>query len=100
MPSDERWKELGTLEDAVVAVVGDHYGRYGRSLELSTDLKRDLHGDDFDFLEVLMTLEELLNCSFRPSPEPQPTRLGDLVGLCRSAVGTGPHRPSDKEATL
>lgn len=87
MASTEHWKVLGTIEEAIVTVVGDHYGRYGRSLDPSIDLKHDLEGDDVDYLEVVMTLEELFGCALQPLPQPYPTQLRELIALCRGAVG-------------
>jgi hypothetical protein len=34
------WGRLGTTHGAVVTVIGDHYGLYGRGLPLDTDLGR------------------------------------------------------------
>lgn len=97
MPTLPHWKRLGTVEDAVVAVVGDHYGRYGHALEPTLDLRRDLLGDDLDILEIVMTLEELFAVPLQPLA-PLPTTVADLVALCRPHVEASSPLQPNKES--
>src|SRR5947207_13155335 len=84
--TDSRSTALGNVEEAVVTVIGDQYGLYGRSLDPNTDLKTTLGADDVDYLEIIMTLEELFSCRLQPLPPDPPTRLGDIIALCQQAV--------------
>jgi len=74
-----------SLEDAVVTVIGDHYGLYGRLLDPETRFA-DLRSDEVDYLEVVMTLEELLGCTLLPLPLNRPQTVGAIIEYCRSAV--------------
>lgn len=74
------------MPEAVGTVVGDHYGLYGRSLQLDLDLVNDLGSDDIDKVEVMMTLEELFGCRFGATLDPNAvSTVGDLVSLVEAA---------------
>lgn len=68
-------------------MIGDHYGLYGRLLDPQTSLY-DLGADDVDYLEVIMTLEELLGYSLVPLPVDPPRKVGEIISYCRSAEKT------------
>lgn len=80
------WRRFGSVPDAVAATVGDYYGLYGRFLPLDTDLSADLGSDDFDRLEVIMTLEELFDVRLDPEVRESIRILRDLVTRVEEAL--------------
>jgi acyl carrier protein len=91
------WGRLGTTHGAVVTVIGDHYGLYGRGLPLDTDLVADLGSDEVDKLEVLMTIEELFDVRFDQAARAAVRTVGDVVELVRSALA---QRPSSQDPVM
>lgn len=83
----EDWRQFAeTLEEAVVTIIGDHYGLYGRSLPGATDLFADLGSDAIDALEVIMTLEECFAISLSSDDYRSVSTVGELVDVVRRAV--------------
>lgn len=81
------WRQLGTPADAVLKVIGDHYGVPARSLSRDTHLARDLGADEIDTREVLMTLEELFEVYFDPDPDAvRVETVGDAIDLVLEAL--------------
>lgn len=80
------WRHLGDVRDAVVTIIGDHYGLYGRILPMSTDLVDDLESDFIDKLEVLMTMEELFGVYFTSADRAAVKTVGDVVELTERAL--------------
>ena len=67
--------------DDLVSLVADHFGLYGRLLNIETDLTNDLGADDIDRREVLITIEELFEIRF-PEPEMSTlSRLGSIINV-------------------
>lgn len=80
------WRRFGSVPEAVAATVGDYYGLYGRFLPLDTDLGVDLGSDDFDRLEVIMTVEELFDVRFDAAARNSIRILRDLVARVEDAL--------------
>ena len=83
---DTEWTRLGTIREAVVKVIGDHYGLYGRVLRLDLELERDLGSDRLDKLEILMTLEELFDVYFSPVAAERASTIGDVIVIVEEAL--------------
>jgi acyl carrier protein len=73
------WRRFGSVETAVVTVVGDQFGLYGRALALDAEFT-DLGFDDVDRLEALIALEELFDIPLYDRAA-EVRRVGDLVKL-------------------
>lgn len=81
------WRRLGGVEEAILKVIGDHYGVPARSLSRDTELTRDLGADYIDTREVIMTLEELFDVYFDVAPGAESIRtVGDVIDLVRRGV--------------
>jgi len=80
------WRRFGSVPEAVVTIVGDHYGLYGRILPLETDLSADLGSDDLDRLEVIMTVEELFDVRFDARSWASARTLRDLAAQVEEAL--------------
>ena len=93
------WRQLGSVREAVLKIVGDHYGLYGRVLRDQLALEDDLGSDRLDKLEILMTMEELFGVYFEESVPESVVTIGDLVGAVEvaltkvSTTRNMPHRP-------
>jgi acyl carrier protein len=84
--SEHNWTRFGgTVRDAVLAVIGDHYGIYGQILDETTDLVVDLGSDGIDKLEVLMMMEELFGVRFDRMVGPSVRTIGDVLTLVENA---------------
>jgi acyl carrier protein len=86
MSSGYDWRRFGTVRDAVVTIIGDHYGLYGRILPLDTDLMADLDSDEIDRLEVLMTMEEVFDVRFSRAAQAGVRTVGDVLSLVESTL--------------
>ncbi len=86
MPSSYDWRRFGTVRDAVVTIIGDHYGLYGRILPLDTDLMADLDSDEIDRLEVLMTMEEVFDVRFDQAAQAGVRTVGDVLALVEATL--------------
>jgi acyl carrier protein len=84
---EEFWAHLGTVREAVLKVVGDHYGLYGRVLVDDLELEADLGSDRLDKLEVLMTMEELFDIYFSECVPEAVVTVGDLIHAVEDALG-------------
>lgn len=80
------WRMLGDAREAVVTVIGDHYGLYGRMLPPETTLVEDLGSDDIDKLEVLMTVEELFGLRFDEASRTAIRTVGDVITLVEGSI--------------
>ncbi len=81
------WRQLGVPADAVLKVIGDHYGVPARSLSRDTHLARDLGADAIDAGEVLMTLEELFEVYFDPGlGASRVETVGDAIDLVEKTL--------------
>ncbi|MGH8900544.1 MAG: hypothetical protein ACRDYA_02425 [Egibacteraceae bacterium] len=80
------WKRLGTVREAVMTVIGDFYGLYGRILLPETDLAADLGSDEVDDLELLMTIEELFEIRFDKASRAAVATVGDVIDLVETAL--------------
>jgi acyl carrier protein len=93
------WRQLGVPADAVLTVIGDHYGVPARSLSRDTHLARDLGTDAIDTQEVLMTLEELFEVYFDPDlGVDRVETVGDAIDLVQEALRDTRHPKPWKEA--
>jgi acyl carrier protein len=87
MTSEHDWTRFGgTVRDAVLTVIGDHYGVYGQVLNETTDLVTDLGSDGIDKLEVLMMMEELFDVRFDRAAGPTVRTVGDVMTLVEDAL--------------
>jgi acyl carrier protein len=88
--SEPAWRKLntfeGTVREAALTVIGDHYGVYGRLLRLDTDLYSDLNSDSITCAELLMTLEELFDVRFDPCAADQVRTVADVIDLVDQAL--------------
>ena len=92
------WRQLGVPADAVLKVIGDHYGVPARSLSRDTHLARDLGADEIDTREVLMTLEELFKVYFDPNPGAiRVETVADAIDLVLKALHESRHPTPSKE---
>jgi acyl carrier protein len=80
------WRRLGTARGAVVTIIGDHYGLYGRGLSPDIDLADHLGSDDVDKGEVLMTIEELFDVRFDHATRAAVRTVGDIIELVDAAL--------------
>jgi acyl carrier protein len=80
------WRRFGSVSEAVAATVGDYYGLYGRFIPLDTDISVDLGSDDFDRLEVIMTVEELFDVRLDAGARDSIRLLRDLVARVEEAL--------------
>lgn len=72
-------------EQAVVALVGDHYGLYGRVLPPTTRLVEDLGADPIDLAELLITIEEVFGLTLNLEAPGQLETVADVVSLVRNS---------------
>lgn len=79
--NEASWQRLGSVEEAIRKVVGDHYGLPAMALSASTELRRDLGADDIDAREVMMTVEELFGLYFDLEAKSLPSSIGEIVRL-------------------
>jgi acyl carrier protein len=86
MASRYDWRRYGSVPEAIVTVIGDHYGLYGRVLPLDTDLSQDLGTDELDRLEVLITIEELFDIRLDRSAQASIRTIRDLVAMVELAL--------------
>ena len=75
------YRQYGAIEDVVRRIVGDHFGVQGATLGLNTHIRDDLGADSLDFLELIMTVEELFQVRIPEADTARIERIGDIVAI-------------------
>jgi len=75
---------LGSTEEAILRIVGDHLGIPGPTLSLDARIIEDLGADSLDLLELIMTIEELFEIRIPEEHIAGICRLGDIVAAIES----------------
>lgn len=81
---------LGSIEESILRIVGDHLGIPGPTLSLDSHIMHDLGADSLDRLELIMTVEELFRIKIAEKDITDIERIGDIVAAIKNtSLSTG-----------
>lgn len=70
-----------TIQEAVLKIVGDHLGIPSTTISINDHIMNDLGADEYDQLELIMTVEELFRVQIDKDKVSRVKTIGNIVSL-------------------
>jgi acyl carrier protein len=78
--------EQKSIKDTVVRIIADHLGLPAATLNIYSDISRDLGGDSFDLVELMITIEERFSVNIPESEMANLRTISDIIAFLEKVI--------------